>query len=126
MAVLKAVVALAARYFIGCVRGTGRHCEEAGGDRQGCHAIVVLRGRYVGRAKRVHAAHGWRPGQGLVVHVLHERVCTQIQDLTTKPGPLDVAGIVGTSFMGSGNTMYYAEIGTQVSLVVLWWFCFDS
>ena len=105
---------MADRYFIGCVRGTGRHCEEAGGDRQGCHAIV-LRGRYVEQREFMQFMET-RPGP-CSAHVLHERVCTQIQDLTTKPGPLDVAGIVGTSFMGSGNTMYYAEIGTQVSLV---------
>ena len=61
----------------GCVRGTGRHCEEAGGDRQGsprreratghhhlyrgCHAFVVLRDRLVVE----HSSSSWletRPG----------------------------------------------------------------
>ena len=56
----------AAQCINGCARGTGRHCEEAGGGRQGsprreratghhhlcrgCHAFVVLRERYDGRA----------------------------------------------------------------------------
>ena len=75
----------------GCACGTGRHCEEAGGGRQvsprreratghhplyrGCHAFVVLRGRYDGRAEGVPAAHGWRPDQGLAIHVLRRNVC---------------------------------------------------
>ena len=46
--------------------------------------------------------------------------------LDNEPGPLDVAGIVGTSFMGSGNTMCCAETGTQVSLIVRWWFYFGA
>ena len=86
----------------GCVRGTGRHCEEAGGDRQGsprrerakghhhlyrgCHAFVVLRDRYDGRVERVQATHGWRPGQGLAVHVLRGTCVIQNPRLDSEAG----------------------------------------
>ena len=59
------------------------------------------------------------------MHVLHGTCVHPNPSLDNEPGPLGVAGIVGTSFMGSGNTMYCAETGTQVSLyyalVVLFW-----
>ena len=46
-----------------------------------------------------------------------ERVCSKIQGLSAKLGPLIVAGIVGTGLMGGGITMCCAETGMQVFLL---------
>ena len=37
--------------------------------------------------------------------------------MTAKPGPLDVAGVVGTGLMGGGITMCWTEADTQVFLL---------
>ena len=77
---------------------------------------VVLGGRYDGRAEGVQAVHGWRP-RALQYMFLKERVSTKFQVLTAKPGPLDVAGIVGIGFTGGGITMCCTEADTQVFLL---------
>ena len=46
-----------------------------------------------------------------------ERECSKILGLSAKPGPLVVAGIVGTGLMGGGITMCCAETGMQVFLL---------
>ena len=68
-------------------RATGHHHLY-----RGCHAAIVLRGRYVGRGEGVQAAHGWRPG------------------LAAKPDPLDAVSTVGTDHMGRSITMGCADV----------------
>ena len=91
-----------AQCFNGCVRGTGRHCEEAGGNRQGslrreratshhrlyrgCHAFVVLRGRNLVEEKEFKQLMVGDQARGLAVHVLHETCVHQNPRLDSEAG----------------------------------------